>query len=398
MRSEADVVVIGAGALGASTAFHLAQRGTKPLVVDKHGLVTQTTPRAAGMALSVQVDDDLSRVSLRSIDKIVRFEEETSEPLEYHQAGSIKAARTDRDASQVLGEVERGKALGVEIALIDAGEAHRLAPFFDPSTAIEMWFCPNDLYLDPPDLPRAYLRAAERGGAELAPETEVTGISRDDDGVFRVATSRGDVPTPVVVLSAGAWTRGLAQLAGTDVAVWPIRHMLWITERLPMVSADQPTVRVIDAKTYVRPCSGGLMFGGYEPDPLQLDVREAADEFSIDDLPLDREPLMRKLREIEREFPALASAAVREFRGGLPVMTPDCRFLVDESEDVPGLYFATGDNVGGLSTSPALGEALAEMVVTGAKPELIAPFAAHRFAGYIGDDARLRRACRASYP
>src|SRR5438132_1709836 len=267
MRSEADAVVFGAGGLGAGTAFQLARRGKEPLLVDKHEFVTQTTPRAAGMALSVQVDDDLSRVSLRSIDKIVRFEEETGEPLAYHQSGSIKAARTERDRQQVLSEVERGRGLGVEIALVDVAEARRFAPFFDPSTAIEMWFCPNDLYLDPADLPRAYMRAGERLGVELAPRTEVTGIARGDDGVFRVTTAAGDVSTPVVVLSAGAWTRGLAQLAGTDVAIWPIRHMLWITEPLPMVSADQPTVRVIDAKTYVRPCAGDLMFGGYEPEP-----------------------------------------------------------------------------------------------------------------------------------
>ena len=111
MINEADAVVIGSGSLGSSTAFYLSKSGKKVALVDKFDLTSQTSPRAAGMAMQIQIDDVLAEIAIGSIKKLIAFKDETGEDLSVHVSGSIKYARTPQDAAQVYAEVERGKQL-----------------------------------------------------------------------------------------------------------------------------------------------------------------------------------------------------------------------------------------------------------------------------------------------
>jgi glycine/D-amino acid oxidase-like deaminating enzyme len=152
-------------------------------------------------------------------------------------------------------------------------------------------------------------------------------------------------------------------------AIVPTRHQLLISEPLDGVRPEQPIARVIDANVYVRPDAGGLLLGGYEPDPVQYGDDRLPDDLEIKDLELDLGVLRRLADSVREQFPVFqdvfARGAIRIHRGGLPTMTPDARYLLGPTGAVPGLFIATGCNVGGLSTAPALGEALAERIDTG---------------------------------
>jgi glycine/D-amino acid oxidase-like deaminating enzyme len=156
--------------------------------------------------------------------------------------------------------------------------------------------------------------------------------------------------------------------------MWPIRHQLMISAPLAGVSNGQPVVRFMDAKTYIRPYRGALMFGTYEPDPLQVDLRAQRADFRIDTLPIDRAPLQRRLAE-----------------------TPDGHFLLGPLSEIPRLWVRGGCNVGGLSTSPALGQHLADWIVDETPPDPIRPFDPSRFGDRRTDPQDLRRACLATY-
>ncbi len=396
MIQEADAVVIGSGSLGSSTAFYLSKLGRRVALVEKYDLTSQTSPRAAGMAMQIQIDDVLAEIAIGSIKKLLAFKDETGEDLTVHESGSIKYARTPQDVELVHAEVTRGKQLGVEVDLITATEAERLAPHLNCSSAMAMWYAPGDLYLEPGDLPRAYWRAAEKLGASLLPHTEVTAIA-PGAGEHRVTTTRGEIRTPVVIDAAGAWTRNIAELAGIHVPLVPTRHQIYITEPLPGVTPKVPTVRIIDAKIYVRPAGNGLMVGGYESDPLQFDMREQPADFQITDMPLDFSPLATLTERIRDEFPSLPGAPIAEFRGGLPTMTPDGYFIVDQAPGIPGLFTISGCNVGGLSTSPMLGEVLARWVVEGHPPLDLSAFRLTRFGPEMRDEPTLRVACFETY-
>jgi 4-methylaminobutanoate oxidase (formaldehyde-forming) len=181
------------------------------------------------------------------------------------------------------------------------------------------------------------------------------------------------------VLTRGAATRGRA-----DVAVAPVRHQLLVTAPTDAVDHGDPIVRVIDAAVYVRPNRGGLMVGGFESDPLPIDPR-AADEPVHDttDMPLDPGVLERLVGSVVDSVPA-AAGPVAELRGGMFTMSPDGRFVVGPVGALPGLWVATGCNGSGFSSSPAIGEQLAQWLVKG-RPDLdLSPFAPDRF-GTVAD-------------
>src|SRR5581483_3123550 len=173
----------------------------------------------------------------------------------------------------------------------------------------------------------------------------------------------------------------------------PTRHQLYITRPLPGVLPTQPIVRVLDVNVYVRPERGGLMLGGYEPDPLQVDARALPPGFQIADLALDLTPLRRLTEAVSAQFPLLRAAEIAELRGGLPTMTADGRHIVDQVPGMRGFFVASGCCVGGLSISPAVGEALARWVVDGVPPLDLSPLRLERFGAELHDEARLRQAC-----
>jgi glycine/D-amino acid oxidase-like deaminating enzyme len=160
-------------------------------------------------------------------------------------------------------------------------------------------------------------------------------------------------------------------------------------------------VRVVDANVYVRPEKGGLMLGGYEDNPRQYDEEALPQNFQIADLKLDVGVLRRLADRVKEQIPVFQEVfergLIREHRGGLPTVTPDGGLLLGPLAAVPGLYVASGCNVGGLSTAPALGEALAELIVTGRSTIDLSTLAPDRFGPEYGDTVRLRAECRAVY-
>src|SRR5438445_1764167 len=150
MIRDAAAVVVGAGALGASVAFHLAKAGQTPVaLIDKHDLASQTSPRAAGLTAQVRTTDVMTRLAMMAVKKIERFEAETGEPLAYHQSGSMKIARTPEHRAQLEREVAAGRRLGLEIDLISVADARRLTPFPDGAAAQGVTQTPADLYPGP---------------------------------------------------------------------------------------------------------------------------------------------------------------------------------------------------------------------------------------------------------
>jgi glycine/D-amino acid oxidase-like deaminating enzyme len=254
----------------------------------------------------------------------------------------------------------------------------------------------SDVYLEPVQVPLGYARASARLGATLAPNTPVLEILIEGGAVAGVCTSRGEIRARIVVDAAGAWLSVVAAQGGSTVKAVPTRHQLMVTAPLPEVRPDQPITRIIDANVYVRPEKGGLMLGGYEPDPVQYDMRDLPADFHIDQLALDLSVLRRLAEGVAAQFPIFRDAAVRECRGGLPTMTADGEHILGPAPGVSGLYVIGGCCVGGLSTAPALGELLAEWITWG-RPSIDLSFMAPgRLATGLAED-KLRDLCRLQY-
>jgi glycine/D-amino acid oxidase-like deaminating enzyme len=399
MISATECVVIGSGALGASVAFHLARGGKQVAVVDKHALGSQTSPRAAGLTSQARSTDLMTRLAQRAVRKIETFEQETGEPITFYQSGALKIARRPEHVEQLKGEITRSQRFGTGLEMISPAEARARNPFLETTGILGVIYSPTDLYLEPAQIPDGYARAATRLGAVMLPNTLVTGISVQNNTVTGVETEQGAIRCSTVVDAAGAWLRAVATLAGAHVHVVPTRHQLLITEPIPGVEPMQPITRIIDANVYARPDQGGLMLGGYEPDPVQYDTGTLPERFDIANLKLDLDVLRRLADLVRDQLPVFQRVPqeinVRIHRGGLPTMTADGEHTVGPVPGVHGLYVAGGCCVGGLSISPAMGEALAAWIIDGEPPFDLTPLAPGRERAL--SQQALKEACRLRY-
>lgn len=395
MISQADAVVIGAGALGVSAAFHLAQAGLKRVaLVDKFEAGSQSSPRAAGLFKQVQGDAVRTQLALLSIRKMINFAAETGEPLPVTRSGSLLIARTSHHARMVQSEQHHARQWGVEIESIDASTAKRLCPLLETDDLLAVCHIPDDIYIaEPTDLINAYLRASERQGVAVLSNTPVTGIEIHNHEVRGVVTPRGTITAPIVVDAAGGWARAVGDLGRVYLPILPVRHQLYITEPMLGVEASQPIARFIDSAIYVRPARGGLMLGVFEPDPLPVDPRTRPCNFSMCDLTLDWSVLERHRRAVEKNLPSIRDARVQEHRGGLFTMTADGRFIIGPVPGLHGFWALTGCNGSGFSFSPALGQMLAEWITAGSPSIDLTSLALGRFAALAINEERLQADC-----
>jgi glycine/D-amino acid oxidase-like deaminating enzyme len=399
MIDAVECLVIGSGALGSSVAFHLAKAGKQVALVDQHALGSQTSPRAAGLTSQARGTDLMTQLAKRAVRKIEAFEQETGEPIVFHQPGALKIARLPDHVEQLRNEVARGRRLATGVEMISPDEARAKNPFLNTTGVLGVIYSPTDLYLEPSQIPNGYARAAARLGVMMLPHTLVTGIATHNGAVSGVETEHGTIRCKTVVDAAGAWLRAVAALSGAKVAVVPTRHQLLITEPIDGVDVTQPITRIIDVNVYARPDEGGLMLGGYEQSPLQYDARTLPKRFDIADLPLDLGVLRGFADAVREQLPIFQRVPqeikLRVHRGGLPTMTADGQLAVGPVPGMHGLYIAGGCCVGGLSIAPAVGEALANWITDGSPPMDLSPLAPAR--GDAMSEEALKAACRLHY-
>ena len=364
--SSADAVVIGAGAFGFATAYHLAKGGMKHVVLlDQFEPGTQVSARAAGLFKLIQASEIKTKLAQRATQVVTEFQSNTGVPMQYIAAGSIYAARTPEHASMVEAEVEDSRSWGVRLERLEPTEVRIATNYLSGDNIVSAFFVPDDIYVEEP---RSMLLAYRQAGAVLGMETightPATGITLLNGRVVAVETSRGVIETSLVVDTAGAWARQVGGYAGVDVPVRPLRHQLRITTPIQGIAPTDPVVRLIDSAVYIRPSRGGLMFGGMESNPLVIEPGDTPG-MSIDRLPLD--PILNDqfVAALADDIPALRDVSIQEERGGVFTMTADGQLLVGPAAGVEGFWMATGCNGTGFSLSSGVGYYLAEWITTG---------------------------------
>jgi 4-methylaminobutanoate oxidase (formaldehyde-forming) len=317
--------------------------------------------------------------------------------VDFHRSGSLRAAYTAAGEARVGVALETARTLNIEARVIDAAEASRLAPHFEPGAARVILHVPSDGWLEPAKVAVGFATRAGELGARLLPFTAVQGLLSAGGRVTGVSTARGEFHAPVVVDAAGGWAARVVAGAGITLPLVPVRHQLFITEPIAGVEPLQPIVRLVEASVYVRHEQGGLLFGGYEDAPRVLGREGLAPGFQIAALELDLGVLRALVDEVADHFPALRAAKIAVHRGGAPTMTPDGRPIVGRVPGLDGLFVASGCCVGGLSLSPAAGRALADLIVDGKSDPDLTPISVARFGDGYRDPGALEAACVAQY-
>jgi sarcosine dehydrogenase len=398
LPKEADVVVIGAGVLGCSAAFHLAAAGCERVVLlDRGPIANGTTPFAAGQTGHLPTDRAMVGFVNYCVDFLENFEKHTGVAIDFRQSGSVRIALTESSLTDLEARLTGARETGQVAELISSDRAKEMVPLLELKNACGILYLPRDGYVEPKSVAVAFATAAHNRGVTIRTHTPVLNLDISAGKVRAVRTSRGTIQTQHVVVAAGAWTRQVGAQFGVNIKVVPVRHQAFVTAPISGVKLRQPIVRVIEPQIYVREEAGGLLVGGYGYRPTSFDMNEFPEHFEMPALEADQ-IYYSKLRDAASDFfPVLGNSLIIQERRGLPTMSADARLVVSESDEVKGLILASACGVGGIFQSPGVGRAVADLV-TGRPSSLpIDALRAGRFAGQYDDDAALRARCEDVY-
>jgi sarcosine oxidase subunit beta len=371
--TTADVVIVGAGIMGVSTAYHLARRRAgRILVLERDDVCSGSTALASGGIRHQYTHRVGIELTCRSIETYENFREEFGVDPQIRQHGYLILVTTEAEQAQAERNVALQRSLGVDVTLISADETHRRFPYLATGDLRGATFSPRDGYADPYLATTAIAARARALGVTIRTGCEVTGFVRGSEAVEGVITREGEVTAPVVVVATGAWSGVVGRLAGVDIPVQPLRRSKFITAPFPFEKIPEATPFVIDPHLGIslRREGAGVLMG--------IGRREEAGSFSTT---LDwslAEPLVE--RAVHRA-PVLADAQLMRTWTGLYEMTPDQTGIVSTVPGLDGLHVIAGFSGHGFMHGPIAGQLMAELITEGRATSIdIAPLAIDRFA------------------
>ena len=356
---SADVVIIGAGIVGSSVAYHLTQAGCKNVLVlerESHQGKGSTGKSMGGVRAQFSTPVNV-RMSLYSIPFFRAFEEAMGHPSGYRGQGYLFIASQESHLRYLRANYELQTSLGLKaVELLKPADVTRMVPQLRGDDILGGSFCSTDGFVDPHSVMTGFMLRAIDGGARLVRNAEVTGIERDSSGICGVRTATDGIATRIVVNAAGAWAGLVAKLAGVNLPVEPLRRMLVPTEPFDNIAHSAPMTVDMATGFHFRPEGLGLLMAWNDPGETP--------GFKTDFDPAFVEKILT--RGVDR-VPCLEEAEVNPKRAwaGLYEMTPDHHPILGAVPGIPGLYLANGFSGHGVMHSPATGKIVSDLVLKG---------------------------------
>ena len=372
---RADVIVVGGGANGTSTAFHLAALGVKNVtLLERRHLAAGATGKSGSLVRMHYTNETDSRMAHESLKVFHDFDNVVGGECGFERAGFLQLVPRGYEAA--LGRnVAAQQRIGINTRVVGVDEVSRLVPGCRVDDIGAVAYEADSGFADPNATAFAFAEAARRLGATIRTHCEVTRILTERGRVVGVDTSEGRIDSPVVVAVPGAWADRLLAPLGLEWALTPHRVQISLFRWPAGWTLRHPVI--IDAihKSWMRPEGPASTLIGVE-----LGVQHADDPDKFDE-GVDPEYVALCREKLEARIPAFAQASMRGGWAGMIMMSPDGRPIIDQIPTIPGLYVMLGDSGTSFKTSPAIGRCLAEWIIEG-KPRTVdlTPFRAARFA------------------
>jgi 4-methylaminobutanoate oxidase (formaldehyde-forming) len=367
---RAQVVVVGGGVIGLSTAYHLTKQGWNDVVVlERHQLTSGTTWHAAGLITSAGMTDEASlTMSIYSRELYARLEEETGLSTGFRRCGHLHVATTPTRVEAMQREAAYAKRFGQESHEIGPAEIAELWPMAETSDLLRGFYVPVEGRANPHDVAMSLARGARQGGATIVEGVPVTGITRRRDRVTGVVTDEGTIEAEVVVVAAGVWSRQFGDTIGVRIPLQAAEHYYLITEPFEGVHADLPVLEDPSTYGYFREETGGLLVGLFEPEAAAWKPDGIPNDFAFGEIEPDWERIGPFVDLAMSRVPAVRQIGVRKFFCGPESFTSDVHPLMGESPELQGLFAATGLNSLGILLGGGVGNVMAEWIVSGRPP------------------------------
>jgi sarcosine oxidase subunit beta len=372
LRDSYDVVIVGGGSHGLAAAYYLAQLGIRDVAVLEKSYIGSG---AAGRNTTILRSNYKTPEGARFYDASVKLYEGLSRELDFNllfsQCGHLTLAHSDRAMFVMANRAEVNRLNGIDSRLIYPDEIKKLAPAMQVDNPHAVYPIQGALYHPPGGIIRhdavvwGLARGADRGGAEIHPYTEVTGIERSNGRVSAVQTNRGRVNTGAVLNCTAGWSSQICDMAGVELPI--TTHILQACVTEPLKPLLDVVIVSSQMHVYISQTDRGEFLMGAEIEPWTTYRMQGTLNF---------------LQEVSRHtlelFPQLERARMLRSWAGLCDLSPDYSPILGKTE-VEGFHVSSGWGTYGFKAAPIVGRTLAELVATERTPELIAPFALERF-------------------
>ena len=361
LPNTAEVVIIGGGVMGASTAYHLANLGVKKVVLlEKEYLASGPTGKSLANVRPYHAVEETVRIIKKANEIYLNFDEVVGGDIEFRKLGRIWA-EPDSKRLVIEAAVSLSQKVGIKAEFISIEDLEGIMPGLNTDGLDVAARFPDAGYSNPGAVTVAYAGRAKELGAKIYEETRVTGIEIESGKVGYVTTDKGRISTPKVLNCAGIWAPQIGRMVGIDIPIVPIRGQ-GVILRLPW---DLPPFTPIfhDGRTdYIFRCEPENLINMV--DTLEILKPEVVDPDTMPD-DSDESILVKALEKGSSTFPALERGS---YRGGYYCaydITPDESPIIEESDDVKGLYNLVGWGGLGMQQAPVAGELMAELIITG---------------------------------
>jgi sarcosine oxidase subunit beta len=374
----ADVVIVGGGVIGASTAFHLAGRGAGRVVLcERRGLAAGASGKSGALVRMHYTNEPEATLAHASLPYFQHWDDLVGAGTSgFVNTGMVRIVAPENE-SKLRANVDMLERLGVNTRIVDPTELSELAPGWHVGDITAAAYEPDSGCADPVATTYSFAERAHELGADIRLHTEVHAVDVADGRVASVQTSAGPIATRAVLVAGGAWALPLLRSLGVDVKLIPVRVQVILVRRPPSSPAIHPICIDGINDLWLRPegpeWRSTLVGVGGRRRPLE-------DPDSLDES-VDADYIPRAHEALARRIPALADAPMRGGWSGAITATEDGKPILDRHPAIDGVYFFTGDNGSSFKTAPAVGRALAEWIVDG-HPSVVDPhpFRASRFA------------------
>ncbi|MGP8027723.1 MAG: GcvT family protein [Acidocella sp.] len=377
--TQARAVIIGGGIIGCSTAYHLAKLGWEVVLLERHKLTSGSTWHAAGLVGQLRTSANITQLLGESVKLYRTLEAETGLATGWKMNGGLRLACNEERWIEVKRQATTARSFGLEMHLLTPSEAQKLWPLMDVHDVIGAAFLPTDGQANPSDITASLAKGARMAGAKIFENVEVTGFEIEKGRVVAVLTDQGRIACEVAVNCAGQWAREVGRMAGVNVPLVSVEHQYMVTERIEGVTPGLPTLRDPDRLTYYKEEVGGLVMGGYEPNPIPWAQKGFPKNFEFQLLGSNFDHFTPLMELAMGRVPALQTAGIKQLINGPESFTPDGNFILGEAPELAGFFVGAGFNAFGIAAGGGAGKVLAEWVAGGEPPYDLWPVDIRRF-------------------
>ncbi|QRM43572.1 FAD-dependent oxidoreductase [Rhizobium sp. BG4] len=379
LPKTAKAVVIGGGIIGCSTAYHLGKLGwTDTVLLERKKLTSGTTFHAAGLVGQLRTSANITQLLGYSVDLYKKLEAETGLGTGWKMNGGLRLACNEERWTEVKRQATTAQSFGLEMHLLTPQEAFDLWPLMNIDDLVGAAYLPTDGQANPSDITQALARGARMAGVSIFEDTEVIDLEIDKGRIRAVITANGRIECERVVVCAGQWTRAFAARFGVNVPLVSVEHQYLITESFG-VPSNLPTLRDPDRLTYYKEEVGGLVMGGYEPNPIPWATGGIPEGFHYTLLDSNYDHFEQIMEQALARVQGLETAGVKQLLNGPESFTPDGNFILGEAPELKNFFVGAGFNAFGIASGGGAGMALAEWVAKGEPPYDLWPVDIRRF-------------------